>query len=247
MVVNDDFVAVIDGSTSKSPMRIDESMSDGRLCMLIVGRFIDTMPRAISAEDFCKGVTAIVRDVYIKKGLDMTQLHDNPTHRMAVSTVVYSRNRKQIWMIGDCQCIVNGRYQDNPKPYEQRVAAIRTDYIRRALDKGATIEEFQTVDAGRAACIDELVRACKEQNKSFAVIDGFDIPFEYVRVIDAEGEIVLASDGYPFLYPTLKESEDALAKQLSTDPLCVYSFIATKGLIKGRLSFDDRAYVRFQT
>jgi len=58
-------------------------------------------------------------------------------------------------------------------------------------------------------------------------------------------EIVLASDGYPFLKSTLEASEKALEELLKHDPQCVNSFIATKGLVEGNKSFDDRTYIRF--
>ena len=56
----------------------------------------------------------------------------------------------------------------------------------------------------------------------------------------------LATDGDPFLRDTLSASEEALAAQLATDPLCIRTYLATKGQMAGNLSFDDRAYVRFQ-
>ena len=94
------------------------------------------------------------------------------------------------------------------------------------------------------------------QNKTYAVIDGFPIYMDGVKVVslggvlpaspDAHGrEIVLASDGYPFLKPTLADSEAALAHLIATDPQCIREFIATKGLVGGNRSFDDRTYVRF--
>lgn len=247
-MINDDFIAVVDGSTSKSPARIDDAMSDGRLCMLTVCDFIRKMPRDITPGDFCNGVTAAVRDVYVSHNVDLGRLQANPTHRMAASTVIYSRHRDEIWMVGDCQCIVDGIVHDNPKPYERRVANIRAEHIRKALAHGGNIEDFMTDDKGRAEAIGELIRACREQNKTFAVIDGFDIPLQHVRVIKVmhdTPEIVLASDGYPFLYPSLQESEKALARQLAKDPLCINTFVATKGLMNDRCSFDDRAYIRF--
>ena len=58
-------------------------------------------------------------------------------------------------------------------------------------------------------------------------------------------EVVLASDGYPFLCPTLAESEARLKEQIVRDPLNINTFKATKGMMTGNLSFDDRAYIRF--
>ena len=76
------------------------------------------------------------------------------------------------------------------------------------------------------------------------------VPINKVKVIDvADGgqDIVLASDGYPFLKNTLEKSEKALSEQLHNDPLCIRYFKATKGLMNGNKSFDDRAYIRFKT
>ena len=248
MVTTADFVAVIDGSTSKSPYRIDPQMANGRLCMLTVSNYIRHMQADITAQTFCENVTSAIHDVYVSHGVDMCRLAENPAERMTASAVVFSKCRRQVWMIGDCQCIVDGVTYDNPKPYERSVASQRAEYIRRALANGASVSDYQHVDKGRAAILPQLVQACKGQNKAFAVIDGFDIPFQYVKIIEVnspDGDIVLASDGYPFLYPTLRESEDALAKQLADDPLCIGSYKATKGLMSGNRSFDDRCYIRF--
>lgn len=52
--------------------------------------------------------------------------------------------------------------------------------------------------------------------------------------------IILATDGYPLLKPSLEESEEHLANLLKRDPLLFREFKPTKGLIKGHASFDDR-------
>ena len=57
---------------------------------------------------------------------------------------------------------------------------------------------------------------------------------------------MLATDGYPFLCPTLAESEARLQQQRENDPLNIGDFKATKGFMKGNNSFDDRTYIRFQ-
>ena len=95
-----------------------------------------------------------------------------------------------------------------------------------------------------------MIRTMTEQNKTYSVVDGFPIPMEHVRIITltpSTHTIVLASDGYPFLLPTLAESETALHRQLTTDPLNALSFKATKAYIRGNNSFDDRTYIRFDT
>jgi glycerophosphoryl diester phosphodiesterase len=59
-------------------------------------------------------------------------------------------------------------------------------------------------------------------------------------------EIVLASDGYPVLCPTLQESEEQLKKQREEDPLNIGRFQATKAFHPDFNSFDDRSYIRLK-
>ncbi len=94
-----------------------------------------------------------------------------------------------------------------------------------------------------------MLETMQQQNKTYAVIDGFPIPQQCVRVITLDfqpWEIVLASDGYPFLLPTLAESEQRLEQQRRDDPLNIGTFKATKAFLPGSNSFDDRAYIRFR-
>ena len=149
-------------------------------------------------------------------------------------------------MIGDCQCLVNGELFENPKPYEAVLAAKRADIIKHSPNQ----KDFLVHDSARESILPEMMNIMREQqNVKYAVIDGSRIPEEHVRILALDfqpKEIVLASDGYPFLRPTLEESEAALAKQLADDPLNIGTFQATKGCMKGNNSFDDRAYIRFK-
>ena len=87
----------------------------------------------------------------------------------------------------------------------------------------------------------------RQQNISYSVIDGFRIARQHVRIIPLDfrpWEIVLASDGYPILRPTLAESEEELRKLREEDPLNISRFQATKAFHPDFNSFDDRSYIR---
>ena len=147
-------------------------------------------------------------------------------------------------MIGDCQCLVGEEYYNNPKPYEAELAQQRADIINASDNK----EQFLVNDTARQAIIPHMLETMKNQNITYAVIDGFRIPEQYVRVLTLSfqpWQIVLASDGYPFLERTLDKSEARLMHQLKTDPLNIGEFKATKAFMDGNNSFDDRAYIRF--
>lgn len=247
IIVTDNFIAVIDGSTSKSPFSFRQGVSNGKLCMQMVKSYISSMPADISMSRFCRLITGYIGFIYDQLVTDIRIIRREPTFRMTASAVIYSRHRREIWMIGDCQCMVQRVLFENNKPYEEPIADMRAAYNRLMMMQGKTVEELMEKDEGRAHILPLLVKGCIYQNVTYSVIDGFPIPLDKVRVIPVpnNAEVVLASDGYPHLKPTLEESERALRHLISADPLCINEYHATKGLKCGNSSFDDRAYIRF--
>lgn len=248
--MTDDYIAVIDGSTSKAARQLSEDMPNGQLAMTLVKKVIEELPPKSTLSDFCLTATHRIREIYAQHHIDIERLKVHAEERLTASVVVYSVMRQEIWMIGDCQCLADEAYYDQPKPMEEAIAAERSSIIHKMLTNGThTISSLMTHDDVRDIIVEQIIDSCKWQNILFTVVDGFDIPIEKTKCIDASQcrEIVLASDGYPFLYPTLKETETALSRLLHDDPLCINQYKATKGLVKGNLSFDDRAYIRLKT
>lgn len=256
LVVTADFIAVIDGSTSKTPHHLSPDMKNGRYAMVLISEYIqhELKPES-TVEDFCEGVTSyIYNKVYRQLGIE-EQMQAHPEERLTASAILYSKAKNEVWMVGDCQAIIDGKLYENNKPFEEIVARRRVELIRRGF----------TPQEARKTIEPLLIQAMLEgQNKTYTVIDGFSIYQKGVKVVSLNApqknvetdvadslplptkEIVLASDGYPFLKPTLTESEEALAHLLAYDPQCTHEFIATKGIVVGNKSFDDRTYIRFQ-
>lgn len=256
LVVTADFIAVIDGSTSKTPHHLSPDMKNGRYAMVLISEYIqhELKPES-TVEDFCEGVTSyIYNKVYRKQGIE-EQMQAHPEERLTASAILYSKAKNEVWMVGDCQAIIDGKLYENNKPFEDIVARRRVELIRQGF----------TPQEARKTIEPLLIQAMLEgQNKTYTVIDGFPIYPKGVKVVSLNApqknvetdvadslplptkEIVLASDGYPFLKPTLTESEEALAHLLAYDPQCTHEFIATKGIVVGNKSFDDRTYIRFQ-
>lgn len=268
MVVSDDFIAVIDGSTSKTPKHLNPDMKNGRYAMMLISEYIrEELKADASVDDFCLGVTAyIYNKVYEKLGVE-ERLKEHPEERLTASAILYSRTRNEVWMVGDCQAIIDGKLYENGKSYEQEIARKRVELIEQGLSPAEARKQIEPL----------LIKAMLSgQNQTYTVIDGFPIYREGVKVVSvsvsssvqdsvpasdsvpcsdsasasgtipsSSSEIVLASDGYPFLKPTLAASEAALAEQIANDPQNIRSFIATKGIVEGNKSFDDRTYIRF--
>ena len=259
LVMTDDFIAVIDGSTSKTPKHLSPDMKNGRYAMMLISEYIQQEMKAdATVDEFCEGITAyIYNKVYLPMGIE-EQLRLHPEERITASAVVYSNHRKEVWMVGDCQAIINRKLYDNSKPYEQEIAQKRVELIAQGLSPAEARKQIEPL----------LIEAMLSgQNQTYTVIDGFPIYREGVKVValkmkhasnsietyfqeqtkpvSSPNEVVLASDGYPFLKPTLSASEAALAEQIANDPQNIHSFIATKGIVEGNKSFDDRTYIRF--
>lgn len=234
IVITNDFAAVIDGSTSKTPTRLAPSMKNGRFAMLLISEYIKQMPIDYTMSDFCRGITLRIAEEYNKRSIT-ERMAEHPEERLTASAIIYSKSRKEVWMVGDCQAIIDGTYYDNSKPYEQEIAMQRATLIKNGMSPK---------DA-RRAIEPQLIKAMLEgQNRQYAVIDGTPIYMPGTRIVKASHSVVLASDGYPTLLPTLKESEEALAQNLAHDPQNIGEFVATKGLVEGNVSFDDRAYIK---
>ena len=236
IVMTPDFAAVIDGSTSKTPFHLSPIMKNGRYAMSIIADYIKTLRPDATCNDFCTGITRRIADEYERANLT-SRMAAHPEERLCASAVVYSDTRHEVWMVGDCQAIVDGTLHDNSKPYEQHIALQRADLIRSGMSPA---------DA-RRAIEPQLIKAMLEgQNLQYAVVDGTPIYMPGVKTMRVEHSVVLASDGYPTLCPTLAESEAALTRQIERDPQNIGDFIATKGIVCGNCSFDDRAYIRIE-
>ena len=61
LVMTDDFIAVIDGSTSKTPKHLSPYMKNGRYAMMLISEYIRKELKVdASVDDFCQGVTAYI-------------------------------------------------------------------------------------------------------------------------------------------------------------------------------------------
>ena len=72
VVVTGDFIAVIDGSTSKTPTHLSPDMKNGRYAMVLISEFIKKELKAeASVDDFCQGISSyIYNKVYKTLGME---------------------------------------------------------------------------------------------------------------------------------------------------------------------------------
>lgn len=251
IVVTENFIAVIDGSTSKGTERYTQKTT-GRIAADMVA---SALRQWVPADAYMASAVDIISDTihncYLQLGVQ-PMVERCPENRITASAVIYSRNRQEVWMIGDCQCLLDGVAYTNPKRIDEVLAEVRSLY-HKLVAEASEASSSLSVDYGREYILPLLRKQCRLQNASveeeyaYGVFDGIGSPLPFCKLISAHGasELVLASDGYPELLPSLAESEAYLAEILKTDPMMISRFKSTKGLMPAQCSFDDRAYIRF--
>lgn len=248
---SEDFVAVIDGYTSKTDRRWD-GQTGGRAAAKIVDKVFSMMPNDCTAHEAVELMTKMIQDAYRKfKVTDVVK--SDPKQRMAAFFAAISLSRSELWIVGDCQALLGKQIVTRHKIVDQVLANVRALKLELEILKGATIDQLRQNDKGREFIMPLLEEQSRLQNNPAAgeywypIIDGFPVPDEGIIVKpipDNIDSVVLATDGYPNLKDSFKESEDALKEILNNDPLLFREYISTKGVSKGNVSFDDRAFVK---
>lgn len=250
---NDNFAAVIDGATAR-----DSRLYNGKKSGLTAAIIAEDALKCLDEEASLRETLDIITEGFLKfyKENDIDLLDIN--RLIAASAVIYSRFHNQIWMIGDCQCMIGGKAYSNPNGIDDYVAGIRSFINQAEIVNGHTVEWIMDNDPGSKHIHELLVNQFLFQNCiplrkgsfSYTALDGRYIETEAVKVIQLDhnvNELILASDGYPVLASTLSKSEEMLSKTLENDPLCIYENRCVKGIKPGLVSFDDRAYLNLNS
>lgn len=268
------YAAVIDGATSSWPGACATSSggathaaphkdapaadneTPGRMAMETLRQCISGFPPGLTPHQAADWMTEAVRslwEIFQEEGSDPTQ---RPTPCPTASVVIYAASRREVWQIGDCPFLLDDVEYRGSKAVDSLLSAWRARAVRRLLAEGFTPDSLLENDLGRAAILPYLQRQQRLQNvepcrqrRAYGVVDGQKIPEDFLRVYPLTSSphtLVLASDGYPRLFPTLTETEAYLKQLLQQDPLCIGPLCGTKGLHRGQVSFDDRTYLRLQ-
>ena len=250
--IGPNFAVVIDGATSKTERRWD-GKTGGRIAAEIITEAFDHIPPAATARQTVDILTAAIQALY--KQYDVVEIVETePVQRAIACFVAVSFERKEVWLVGDCQCLLDQERIQETKRIDDIAANARSFFLEAEVAQGKTIEELHKHDTGREFILPLLERQMYFQNNStsqywFPVIDGFDVPDEGIHIESLPTDIetiILASDGYPYLKGSLEESEQALQELLRDDPLLFRKYRSTKGLSDDNISYDDRSYLKLK-
>ena len=240
------FVAVIDGATPKGNLLWDGLAGDVFVARLLK-KELDDLPPELDADQAIEWLNNSIISCY--KRMCTGELSSENT--LQASVVIYSRAKREIWSYGDCKFMVNGALRSTTKAVDELLSRVRSFYLQTEIMLGKTEEELMRFDTGREFILPLLKRQSmlinSQEPYGYPVLNGRTLCHDQLRVIKlkAGDHVVLSSDGYPELYPTLGKSEERLAEIIKSDPLCMWNHVDTKGVKKGNVSYDDRCYISF--
>lgn len=243
------FTGVLDGATSRQGLTL-AGMQNGRFAAHALAGGIAALPPDIDAKAAVKRLTAHLKSAAEQaaaaEGKSFPEIWSWP----ASALLLYSHARREIWRVADSSFMIDGNAHYRSFAQEDVWSQLRRAHLYSKMARGATREELLEKDPSW-----ELLTPIISEFKIFAnydgpygygVLNGMDVPECHIEVFDAKSarEIVMATDGYPEIFGTLAETEKHLADTLEKDPLMTEFYPQVKGVKKGWLSFDDRAYIR---
>ncbi len=249
--VNEYFVAVVDGASSKT-QKLYDGKKTGRIARDVVLSALAEVVPDVDARALMHRLNSAVYAWYESQGI-VNMVSAQPFERCSASVAVYSVHAHELWMVSDCHALVDGVHIQNTKHIDAVSDEARAAFLEAELRKGVTIESLRQHDTGREFIRPLLDRQNYFQNVDggsvfdYEVIDGFftdSQPIKIVPIAVGAKEVVIATDGYPELKRTLDASEAALTTVLRDDPLLFKTHRSPKGYMQGNNSYDDRAYVR---
>jgi hypothetical protein len=248
IVVTDSLAAVIDGATDKTGYRF-QGLTGGRYAMLACADALHSLDGGADALETVAHLSMVLAE-RLPPGLA-------PDERPEAAVTIYSRPRHEVWQVGDVGFWHPGARAGGIRPcktVDRYTGILRAAVLRAHLADGVDSARLAETDPGRVAIAGLLASQGTFRNSrgvgrwAYGAIDGRPVPSELVAVHPVPGaaELVIASDGYPVILPTLASSEEQLATLIAEDPLCVGPLRGTKGVSPGNISFDDRAYLRLR-
>lgn len=243
--ISEDYIAVIDGVTSKGK-HLWGGMTSAKKAAQTVKESLANAEPNFTAEEMLTFLSKQLNAQYYShiEEYDILEL-------LRACIIIYSVKHQQIWSYGDCQCMINGTVHKHDKRIDELTSQMRSFLSEYYLKNGYTLEELRMHDLGRQAIIPYLEKQFSFENEEsywgYPVLNGMTVNCRMIVKYQLKkgDEVVLASDGFPELAATLQESEKRLKEILQEDPMGIARNMTTKGIKTENVSFDDRAYIRF--
>ncbi len=240
-----DWIVVCDGATDKAGYTID-GVTGGRIAAQVVANAVSSAITKTSAHQIIHSINSAYIETF---GANLPNLEND---RPSCSFAALDKKEGTLIRVGDVGWSDGKNTYDAQKQIDVIHSTMRAAYLQMLLIDGKPVAELLEIDPGRELILASLRKQAVLRNRedggplAFGAVDGNPIPARFIetwKLGPDVTEVVIATDGYPFIKPTLRESEEYLRADIQVDPLRIGIHKTTKCVKPGNQSFDDRAYV----
>lgn len=249
VVINDSYVAVFDALQARG-WRAWNKRPAGVFARDIMVSTLEGLPGDAEAQDVIRALQEVLQAEAKSCIEEMSddQIYAYPQSR----ALIYSIAKHEIWRLGDSPFCINGKLNYQRSEGYEKAAEKRAEVMERFLANPLSdMKDLINTDYGRSSAMDIIIEEEKRVDGVLTLSGRPDVDIDAlldnVEIFDVEpgAEVILASDGYPKVLPTLEESEQWLADERARDPLFVRDYKALQGAKDEEAGYDDRSYVRF--
>ncbi len=250
IVVGEHCFAIIDGATDETGAQFG-GVSGGRFAADVLSAEIKKLPSSIGPRAFADRLTVALRDAVASEHGPL----DDETRWPVASVIGFSPAAGEIWRIGDCNLVFDGKEWPGTKAVDDAAYSFRAVINAAHLARGMSLNEVIATDPGSKAArpLHNLQQhlANIAGPWGFGCINGRHVPDDLIEVIPIPAtthEVVLTSDGYLEPAMSLARSESRLKELVKADPAAVDELWRIgKPFRAGFNAPDDRAYLRIRS
>jgi hypothetical protein len=256
---------VIDGATDRSGLNWSAEpggfRSGGSAAADVIQAVLATMGPSTEPPELVDRFNAAIATTARRAGIDLNDMN----RRACTGFAVYVPARHAVYHIQDCSFafLSGGRFLETHRTelaIDCLLSGLRADFVRQLEALG--VNPFPAGrDLGREFILPALCREPELQNIdpadrtpwlhglprghfAYRTLNGLPTRIDVTPLPPGTEEVLLASDGFRSLRPTLAETLALLRQQLAADPHCLSILRSTKGWAEGAFSFDDTSYLR---
>lgn len=270
LIISKNCYGVIDGATDVKRINWgtkEEFQSSGAVLADICKEVLES-EQTFYPDEVILSINEKINRVAQKAEIDLTI----PKNKPAASFAVYVPRCKAVYHVGDCQFGFVIKNNDGNKEFQTNATKKAIDDLNESLRatiahwyKRWDMDPFKgNKDLAREFIMplfrdqgelqntfandeDELWHGLVKDLIVFNVVDGDFVYLEKTDIPKGTTEVILASDGFKEIKPTLYETKYHHEELLFSDPNCIYDELkGTKRTLPGNVNYDDMAYIRIR-
>lgn len=245
IVVHEHFAALV--SSASVPGQADVgSETAGRFATRTLAKAILTLGPGTGPNRFSTRLTNVLGAAAEASGIGDNLIWP------AASVVCLSVPRREIWRIGTSSIAINSKVHYGTKTVHQAANAFRAVVNAANHEKGMPVSAIRRDDPGAKAAhaiYDAQPYLINKQGRwGYGAVNGWPVPLKYIEIFELPPgpcSVILASNGFPEVRPTLGETLHRLQTLQSEDPAGMDRlWMMGTTLSPGDKSMADLAYLR---